>query len=130
MISPALVSACAFLVHVPVHFAYVLRPPWAYTLKSEIFSVAFGTSDIRRFPCEHKIYDMLVVVDGAECPPELEGQEIDYVWNAGVVKFPGRSAEELGPFKWEGCGELFAKFFARSVPEVDEANVHDSRDIA
>ena len=85
MISPALVAACASLVHVPVHFTDVLRPPWAYTLKGEIFSVAFGASDVRRFPCEHEVYDMLVVVDGAECPPKLEGQEVDYVWNTGFV---------------------------------------------
>ena len=130
MISPALISACAFLVHVPVHLAYVLRPPWANTLKSQIFPIAFGTSDIRGFTGEHKIYDMLVVVDGAKCPPELKGQEIDYVWNARVVKFPGRSAEELGPLKWEGGGELFSKFLARSVPEVNEADVHDGSDIA
>ena len=73
---------------------------------------------------------MLVVVYGAKCPPELEGQEVDYVWNARDVEFPGRSAEELGPLKWEGGGELFSKFFARSVPKVNEANVHDSSDIA
>ena len=52
------------------------------------------------------------------------------MWYARVVKFPGRSAEELGPFKWEGSGELFSKFLARSVPEVNEADVHDGSDIA
>ena len=62
--------------------------------------------------------------------PGLKGQEIDYVWNARVVKFPGRSAEELGPLKWEGGGELFSKFLAGSVPEVNEADVHDGSDIA
>ena len=130
VVSSALISACACLVHVPVHLADVLRPPWANTLKSQIFSIAFGTPDIRGFTGEHKIYDMLVVVDGAKCPPELKGQEIDYVRYARVVKFPGWSAEELGPLKWESGGELFSEFLARSVPEMYEANVHNSGDIA
>ena len=73
---------------------------------------------------------MLVVVDGAKCPPELEGQEVDYVWDSRDVEFPGRSAEKLGPLKGEGSSKLFSKFFARSVPEVDEADVHDGGDIA
>ena len=85
VVSPALISACAFLVHVPVHLADVLRPPWANTLKGKICSVAFGAADVRRFPCEHKVYDVLVVVDGPECPPELEGQKVDYVWDTGFV---------------------------------------------
>ena len=73
---------------------------------------------------------MLVVVYGAKCPPELEGQEVDDMWYARDVEFPGRSAEELGPLMREGSGKLFSKFFARSVPEVNEADVHNGSDIA
>ena len=73
---------------------------------------------------------MLVVVYGSKCPTELEGQEFDYVWDARDVEFPGRSAEELGPFEWEGGSKVFSKFLAGSVPEVNEADVHDGSDIA
>ena len=104
VVSPALISACAFLVHMPVHLADVLRPSWANTLESQICPVTFGSSDIRGFPGKHKIYDMLVVVDGARCPPELEGKEVDYVWDARFVEFLGRSAKELGPLEWESGG--------------------------
>ena len=130
VVSFALISSCAFVVHVPVHLADVLRPSWANALESQNFPVTFGSSDIRGFPGKHNIYDMLVVVDGAKCPPELEGQEVDYVWNARDVQFPPRSAEKLGPLKWEGGSKLFSKFLARSVPEVNEADVHNGSDIA
>ena len=58
---------------------------------------------------------MLMLIDGAKCSSELEGKEIDHVRDSGVVKFLGRSAEELGPLKWKGGGKLFPKFFAGTV---------------
>ena len=130
VVSPALISASALMEHVSVHFADVLRPSWADTLKSQVFPIGFGTPDIGGFPSEHEICNVLVVAGGAECPTELEGQEVDHVWNARVVEFPLWSAKELGPLEWEGGSELFSKLVARPVPEVDEANVHDGSDIA
>ena len=85
VVSSALISASALMEHVPVHLADVLRPSWADTLKSQVFSIGFGTPDIGGFPSEHEICNVLVVAGGAECPTELEGQEVDHVWNARVV---------------------------------------------
>ena len=84
-------------------------------MESQVFSVAASSPDIRGFPCEHEVDDVLVFIDGAKCSSELEGKEVDYVRDPGVVEFLSWSAEEFGPLEWESGGELFSTFLAGAV---------------